>query len=78
MIKKLIDEIPLNFLELFIIGKYIKTRFKNRGSPCFFLSSTSQEIKNIKIEQAKLFLVTFLVSFFMALVAQKLICTINR
>ena len=75
---KLVDEISLNFLELFIIGKYVKIRFKNRGSPCYFLSSRGQKIKNItKIEQKRLLLFTFLVSFFMAFLAQKLIYTIN-
>ena len=63
---------------MFIIGKYVKIRFKNRGSPCYFLSSRGQKIKNItKIEQKRLFLFTFLVSFFMAFLAQKLIYTIN-
>ena len=48
------------------------------GSPCYFLSSRGQKIKNItKIEQKRLFLFTFLVSFFMALLAQKMIYTIN-
>ena len=42
------------------------------------LSSRGQKIKNItKIGQKRLFLFTFLVSFFMAFLAQKLICTIN-
>ena len=64
--------------ELFIKGKYVKIRFKNRGSPCYFLSSRGQKIKNItKIEQKRLLLFTFLVSFFMAFLAQKLINTIN-
>ena len=32
--------------------KYVKIRFKNRGSPCYFLSSRGQKIKNItKFEQ---------------------------
>ena len=30
---KVVDEISLNFGELFIIGKYIKIRFKNRRPP---------------------------------------------
>ena len=52
--KKLVDETSLNFPELFIIGKYVKIRFKNRGSPCYFLSSRGQKIKNItKIEHAR-------------------------
>ena len=42
--KKLVDEISLNFPELFIKGKYVKIKFKNRDSPCYFLS---QKIKNI-------------------------------
>ena len=63
---------------MFIIEKYVKIRFKNRGSPCYFLSSRGQKIKNItKIEQKRLLLFTFLVSFFMAFLAQKLIYTIN-
>ena len=58
--------------ELFIIGKYLKSRFKNRGSPCYFLSSRGQKIKNItKIEQNRLLLFAFLVSFFMEFLAQK-------
>ena len=45
------------------------------GSPCYFLSSRGQKIKNItKIEQMRLFLFTFLVSFFMAFPVQNLIC----
>ena len=76
--EKLVDEVSLNFPELFIIGKYAKIRFKRRGSPCYFLSSGGQKIKNItKIEQKRLFLFTFLVSLFMAFLAQKLIYTIN-
>ena len=68
----------LNFPELFIKGKYVKIRFKNRRSSCYFLSSKGQKIKNItKIEQKMLFLFIFLVSFFMAFLAQKLIYTIN-
>ena len=75
---KLVDEISLNFPELFIIGKYVKNKFKSRGSSCYFLSSRGQKIKNItKIEQKRLFLFTFLVSFVMAFLAQKLIYTIN-
>ena len=50
--QKLVHEISLNFPELFITGKYVKIRFKNRGSPCYFLSSRDQQIKNItKIKQ---------------------------
>ena len=67
-----------NFPELFIIGKYVKIKFKNRGSPCFFLSSRGQKIKYIaNIKQKRLFLFTLLVSFFMAFLAQKLIYTIS-
>ena len=38
--------ISLNFPELFIIEKYVKIRFKNRGPPCYFL-----EVKRSKILQ---------------------------
>ena len=63
---------------MFIIGKYAKIRFKNRGSPCYFLSSRDEKIKNItKIEQKRLFFFTFLVSFLMAFLAQKLIYAIT-
>ena len=58
--------------------KICKNKIKKQGSPCYFLSSRGQKIKNItKIEQKRLFLFTFLVSFFMAFLAQKLIYTIN-
>ena len=72
MIKQKHDnEISLHFLELFIVAIYVKIRFRNWGSPCYFLSSRGQNIKNIiKTEH------TFLVSFFMAFLAQKLIYTI--
>ena len=42
------------FPGLFIIGKDVKIRFKNRGSPCYFLSSRGQKIKNItkKLKEA--------------------------
>ena len=60
------------------MGKCVTIRFKRRGSPCYFLSSRGQKIKNItKIEQKRLFLFAFLVSFFMAFLEQKLIYTIN-
>ena len=64
---------------MFIIGKYVKIRFKNWGSLCYFLSSRRQKTKNItKIEHTRLFLLTFLVSFVMAFFAQKLIYAINK
>ena len=69
---KVVDEISLNFAELFIIGKYVKIRFKNRRPPM------TKKIKNIaKTEQKRLLFFTFLVSFFMAFLAQKLIYTTN-
>ena len=43
---KLVNEISVNFPELFIIGNYVKIRFKNRGSSCYFL-----EVKRSKILQ---------------------------
>ena len=46
--------------------------------PYFFLSFRGQKIKNItKIEQKRLFLFPFLISFSMSFLAQKLIYTIN-
>ena len=44
--KKLVDEISLTFPELFIIEKYLKTRFKNRRPLCYIL-----EVKRSKIVQ---------------------------
>ena len=64
--------------ELFIIGKFVKFRFKNKGSPCYFLSSRGQKTKNItNIKQKKLLLLTFFVSFFMAFLVLKLIYAIS-
>ena len=75
---KLVHEISLNFPRLFIKRKYIKIGFKNRGPPCYFLSSKGQKIKDItKIEQKRLFLFTLVVSFFWAFLAQKLIYKIS-
>ena len=63
---------------MFIIGKYVKIRFKNRRSACYFLSCRGQKIKNItKIIQKGLLLFTFLVSFFIGFLSQKLIYAIN-
>ena len=79
MIEKNLVKIFLNFSELFITEKYVKIRFNNMGSPCYFVSSRGQKIKNTtKVERARLFLfITFLFSFFMAFLVQKLIYTIN-
>ena len=44
--QKPVDEIPLNFPELFIVGEHVKIRFKNRVSPCYFLGSRGKKIKN--------------------------------
>ena len=77
-IKTFVDEIYLNFPELLIAGKHAKIRFKNWRSPYYFLSSRGQKIKNItKTEHTRLFLFTFMVSFLMAFLAQKLIYTVN-
>ena len=79
MIEKNLVKISLNFSELFITEKYVKIRFNNMGSPCYFVSSRGQKIKNTtKVERTRLFLfITFLFSFFMAFLVQKLIYTIN-
>ena len=69
---------PLNFPELLIIAKYVKLRFKDRGSQSYFLSFRGQKIKNItKIQQNRLFLFTFLVTFVMAFLTHRLIYTMN-
>ena len=63
---------------MFIIEKYLNIRFKNRWLPYYFLSSKGQKMKNFrKIEQKILLLFTFLVSFFMAFLTQRLIYTRN-
>ena len=68
----------LSFSELFILRKYVKIRFKNSGSPWYFLSSRGQKIRNItNIEPKRLFLLTFLLSFSMGFQLQKMIYTIN-
>ena len=78
MQKKLNDKISLNFPELFIIEKHVKIRSKNRGSPYYFLTSRDQKFKNITDVIPKiLFLFTFLISFFMGLLTQRLIYTMN-
>ena len=41
-----VDEIYLNIPELYIIEKYVKISFKNRGPPSYFL-----EVKRYKILQ---------------------------
>ena len=52
---KLADGISLNFPELFIIRKYVKMRFKNRGSSCYFLpvkrSKILQKLSNWERER---------------------------
>ena len=54
--QKLVDEISLNIPKKFIIAKYVKIRFKNKGSPYYFLSSRGQKIKNItKTKQKTVF-----------------------
>ena len=68
------DEISINFTELFIITKYVKIRFKNWGWLCYFQSCRGQKVKKMtQIEHTRLFLLTFLDSFFMAFLAQKII-----
>ena len=68
---KIVDEISLNFPELFIIGNMEKSGLKTGDDH-------TKKIKNItKIEQKRLLLFLFLVSFFMAFLAPKLIYTTN-
>ena len=80
MTEKNLVKISLNFSESFITEKYVKIRFNNMGSTtCYFIGSRGQKIKNTtKVERTRLFLfITFLFSFFMAFLAQKLIYIIN-
>ena len=42
------NQIQLNFSELYIIKIYVKIRFKNRRSPCYFVSSRGQKIRNLE------------------------------
>ena len=63
--EKVVNEISLNFPELFIVEKYAKIGFKNQGWSCYFLNSSGQKIRNItKMEHTRLFFFTFFVSFF--------------
>ena len=74
--QKPVNEISLNIPELFIIGKHVKIRSINRETPCNFLSSRGQNIKEITKIEKKYILFTFLVSFF-SVSRAKLIYTIN-
>ena len=51
---KLLDEFFLSLPELFIIGKYAKIRFKNRGPPCYFLEVKRSKMLQ-KVDQKRLF-----------------------
>ena len=76
--KKLNDKIYSNFPELLIIEKDVKISSKNRGSPCYFLTSRGQKFKDItEVIPNILFLFTFFVSFFMGFLTQRLIYTMN-
>ena len=44
----------LKLPELFIIGKYAKIRFKNRGPPCYFLEVKRSKMLQ-KVDQKRLF-----------------------
>ena len=49
---------------MFVIGKYVKVRSKNRGSPCYFLSSRVQKIKNITQTEQKITVFVYILGFF--------------
>ena len=72
---KIVDEISLTFSELFIIKKYVKIRFKNRGLPCYFLDVKRSKILQ-KLNKRDCFC-NILGLIFVAFLAQKLICTVN-
>ena len=76
-IKKIVNEISINLPELFITGKYVKIKFKNGVT---VLLQRVLEVKRSKMLQKieELSLFTFLVSFFMGVLVQKLIYPINK
>ena len=58
--KKPVDEISLNFPELFIIGKYVKITFKNRGSPFGLIVFDQTYYKIRTIETAFVYILGFI------------------
>ena len=63
-----VKEFPFLFLKSFsvyvLLAKERSSALTTGGSPCYFLSSRGQKIKEVaKIESTRLFLFTFLVSF---------------
>ena len=75
--QKLADEISLNFPKKFIIAKYVKIRFKNRGSPYYFLSSRRQKIKNITKTKQKIVFV-YIIGFMFYGVSQSKTDLLNK
>ena len=75
---KLVHDISLNFPELFIIGKIVKIRFKNRGHHAIFSILEINRSKILqKINKSDCFCLHSWLHFFMAFLAQKLIYTLN-
>ena len=58
--QKLVDEISLDIPELFIIGKYVKIKFKNLESPSYFQSSRGQKVKNWTYETVFVYVLDFI------------------
>ena len=72
---KVVDEISLTFPELFIIKKYVIIRFNTGDQPCNFLEVKRSTILQ-KLNKRDCFC-NILGLIFMALLAQKLIYTVN-
>ena len=75
--QKLVNEISLNFPELFFTGKYVNIRFKNRVSPCYFLSYRDQKSEILQILNKRDCFTYILGFIFMAFLVQKLIYTVT-
>ena len=75
--QKLVDEISLNIPKKFIIAKYVKIRFKNRGSAYYFLSSRRQKIKNITKTKQKIVFV-YIIGFMFYGVSQSKTDLLNK
>ena len=58
--QKLVNEISLDIPELFIIGKYVKIKFRNWESPSYFQSSRGQKVKNWTYDTVFVYVLDFI------------------
>ena len=56
---KVVDEISLNFPELFIKRKYVKIRFKNRRPPYYILGFIFYGVSRTKTDLHNKYIVNF-------------------